>query len=334
KQELDGYVSALYESYNEYRLQGMVNLPLTSTIAARVALNYDDRRDGFIKNVVPGQEDLDKGRVFSGRLRIGGQITESLGLDLNVQGKHADGPFQYYELRNPPNAAAVAANPFLASAVVPLEPWRTSANGPDDTSENYVLAALTADWMSAFGELKSITAYQIYHIAARTDQDATQLSFLPNLTTLRDRTFTQELNLNKKIGPVDGIFGIFYMNEKGKRVSDYPFPLGYPAFGLPPDSYANYQLPQKDLDSRAVYADLTWHVSDQLRLIGGARYSQDRQTYRINQSFGITLDGVRVPFGPPLTTCPTPITELQFNSTTGKVGAQYDLAQNRNVYGT
>ncbi|MEI9988552.1 MAG: TonB-dependent receptor [Rhizomicrobium sp.] len=333
-QELGGNVSAQYETYDEYRLQGVVNVPLTSTIAARATVNYDDREEGFIKNVIPGQEDLDKGKVLSGRLRIGGQVTDNFSIDLNLQGKHANGPFQYFSLQNPISAGAIAGFPALGGAIVPLQPWRTSANGPNDVHENYGVAALTADWTASFGDVKSITAYQSYDITAATDQDGTNVDAFPNTTKQSDRTFTEELNLSTHIGPVDSIFGAFYMNEKGTRDSFYPFPIGYPAFFLPPGGYADYQLPQKDVDSRAVYADLTWNLSDQLRLIGGLRYSEDRQTYRINQSFGVIVAGTRIPFGPALTTCPTAVTKLQFDSLTGKVGAQFDVAQDQNVYGT
>jgi iron complex outermembrane receptor protein len=318
-QDLEGYVSAQYESYNEYTLQGMVNIPLTSAIAARAVVSYDDREDGFIKNVIPGAQDLDRGKVLSGRLRIGGDITDNFSFDLNLQGKHAEGPFQYYSLITPDPSFILALG-----AVVPSKPWRTSATGPADTNEDYGLGALTLDWNGPFGELKSITAYQLYNIKALTDQDATNVDVYNNLFKYVDHTFTEELNLSKQIGPVDSIFGVFYMDENGKRDSTYLYgtAIGGPAVG-------DYELPQKDLDSRAIYADFTWHVTDQFRLIAGARYTEDRQSYTVKQ-----FDPFAPPFPLDVDSCPAPVTKLQYDSTTGKVGAQYDVAENQNVYGT
>jgi iron complex outermembrane receptor protein len=318
-QDFGGNVSAQYESYNEYTLQGVVNVPLSSTIAARAVINYDDREDGFIKNVSPGAPDLDKGKVLSGRLRIAGEITDNLTFDINLQGKHDEGPFQYYSLITPDPSFILALG-----AVVPSAPWKTSATGPAGTNENYGVGAITLDWNSPFGDLKSITAYQAYNINALTDQDATNIDVYNNLFKYVDHTFTQELNLSTQIGPVDSIFGAFYMNEKGERDSTYFYgtAIGGPAVG-------DYQLPRKDTDSRAIYFDLTWHVTDQLRLIGGARYTEDRLTYAVKQ-----FDPFAPPFPLDVDTCPTTLTKLQFDSTTGKVGAQYDVADKQNIYGT
>jgi iron complex outermembrane receptor protein len=236
-----------------------------------------------------------------------------LNFDINLQGKHAAGPFQYYSLRTP--------DPFIIffGGIVPTKPWQTSATGPSGTNENYGLAALTLNWKTGIGDLKSITAYQHYKIHALTDQDATNADIFNSDYRLLDRTFTQELNLNSKVGPVDSIIGAFYMKERGRRDQMYTYPF---AGGLTGD----YLKHPQNVESKAIYADLTWHVSDRFRLIGGARYSRDDQLYRVDQ-----VDPV---FGKDVHGCPTEFTKLRFHSTTWKAGAQYDVAEAQNVYGT
>jgi len=338
-QKWEGYLLGSYESFDEYKLQGMLNAPLGAGIAARLVVNYDDRQDGFVKNVIPGQEDLDKGKVLTGRLRIGGQITDDLSFDVNLEGKHATGPFQYFQLHNPINAAAIASVPLFADAIVPLRAWRTAANDPSDVHENYGLAGLTLTWKSPIGTVKSITAYQRYSQNALSDQDGTQISVFPNEQRITDHSLSEELNLSKQVGRFDAILGAFYLDERGTRSQFYPFPTGDPGFGAPPGSYLFDSEPQKDELSKAVYGDVTMRVTDRLRLIGGLRYSDDRQKIRVDNAFGATTPGGPIgqpgePFFPPTTTCPDPTTKFDFDSVTGKVGVQYDVARSQNVYAT
>ena len=327
--QFGGYILGDAESYGEYKVQGVINIPLGPNIRSRLAMNYDDRLDGFIKNIIPGQEDLDKGQIFSTRLRVDADLSSDVTLDVNLQDQHREGPFQYFTLHNVPNATGVALNPYLVNAIVPLTPFKTSANGPSGTNENFALAAGTLTWHSPIGEFKSITAYQYYGINEHTDQDSTQLSAFNNHNTNYDNTFSEEVNLSSKIGPVDSILGAFYTDERASTRTFYSFPLGISP--LPPKSYLQYFTPKHDTNTVAGYIDLTWNVTDRFRLIGGARYSDDRQIYVVSNQFGTTALGPLTPFA---ILCNKRTTNLDFGSFTGRAGAQFDIDRNQNVYGT
>ncbi|MDB5422064.1 MAG: hypothetical protein JWR59_2011, partial [Brevundimonas sp.] len=114
--QFEGYVLGSYASYDETRLQAVINVPFDDRIRARLVLDRWGREDGFVKNVIPGGPDIDKGDSLSGRLRVSADLADNLTLDLGVSALHSTGPSLYFTLLTPPNAAAVALNPFLVNA--------------------------------------------------------------------------------------------------------------------------------------------------------------------------------------------------------------------------
>lgn len=54
---LGGYVSGQYGNYNDIRLQGAINLPLTETLAARLAFNSENRDSFFDVQGTPSRGD-------------------------------------------------------------------------------------------------------------------------------------------------------------------------------------------------------------------------------------------------------------------------------------
>jgi len=335
-QQFGGYLLADAESYNEYRIQGEVNVPLGDNWAARVVLNHDDREDGFIKNVIPGYENLDRGEVDSARVRLRGEITPKVTVDLEYTGEHSDGPFSYFELHNAPSPIGLALNPYFAKALVVTTPWETSANDPSSTNRGYNLYSGTVTWDSPVGVLKSITAFQTLYDRETQDDDATNISAFPSMFRNLTDTFTQEVSLASKFGPFDTVFGVFYMKDHENDDLLYHFPLGINP--LPPESYLFYQEPHYDTQSVAGYGDVTWNITNQLRLIGGLRYSVDHLSVSYENQFGTYAFGPLIPF---LNACAPagPIDYVgnqteDFHSLTPRAGIQYDFSNDQNVYGT
>jgi len=62
-------------------------------------------------------------------------------------------------------------------------------------------------------ELKSITAFQVTDDRILADTDSFQFSILPVDQQYDDSTFTQEFNLNISRGIMNGVMGLFYLDE-------------------------------------------------------------------------------------------------------------------------
>ncbi len=327
--EFEGEILGSFANYEETRLRGIVNVPLSDAVSTRLVLDYWNRNEGFVTNITPTGPDLDLGETFSGRFRLRARLTDDLTFDLSLSALHQTGPLSYFTLYNAPTAQSIIQNPYLAAAIVPLQPQLTAANDLSTSSRNYAAATGTFDWNLGWGALKSISSYARFADEFNTDSDATNLSAFPQYNNNIASTFTQEIDLTTTTGPVDWVFGLYYMDDQSTQYLFYHFDLGiYP---LPAMSYLEFNTPRYDTTAYAAFADGTWNISDRFRFFAGVRYSRDEQTVTQENEAGAMVGGVQFPF---LITCPTTTSELTFESITPRAGVQYDLSDRRNVYFT
>ena len=111
----------------------------------------------------------------------------------------------------------------------------------------------------------------------------------PSVVTNRQRNFTQEVRLQSSNSEarLNWVIGIFYQRNRQTSIEElveppvealFPFAFGmgiedyfeYPLYG--PDSYIN-QTKAKETQL-AAFADVTWSVTDKLKLIAGGRYAK------------------------------------------------------------
>lgn len=324
-ENFSGYALASVATYGEWRLQGMVNVPLGSAVRTRLVVDRWARESGFVKNVTVGKPDLDRGASFALRSRTAIDLAPNFAADIGLTYLSGSGPTSYFTLHNTPNATAQALNPYLVGVTVPLAPWRTAANDPVSSRRRFFSASGTLAWDLGSVQLKSITAFQHLKDHEDRDDDSIALSAFPSQRWADAKSFTQELNLSGKAGPAEAVIGAFYMHDQAYDRLAYNFNLGI--FPLPPGSILDYQSLNLVTRSQALFGDVTVHLNDRLRLIGGLRYSEDRirQKQQAFLSFGPT---------PPFASCPLQTNTLNFHSTTPRAGLQYDIGARSNVYVT
>ena len=322
-----------YASYNEYHVQGILNAPLTEGLRARLAIDYVDRNDGFIKNVRPGGPDADKGSTFNARLKVAADITSGLELVVSGYFSRREGAYPYLLLNSPPGPLAVATFPTLAMAVVPSQPRRSSADlGASSTLDTYGGTATSSLSLGSI-KLKSITAYSRYKYRDAYDSDGTNLSFVTLNERVQSKTFSQELNLSGSIGPVDFLVGAFYMDDDLDESAVFGFPIGYPLAGVVPGGSLTTRSRPYRVRTIAGFTDDTINITDKFRVILGARYTSDRVAVREAS----VIDGLQVAPGvilPPTDFCSGGIVEPRFHAFSPKAGLQYDIAERVSAYAT
>ena len=266
--QLSGYASATYGNYDQIRLEGGINAPLSDTIAARIDGVYL-KRDGFYNDVVKGTDVNNKDRYL-----IRGQFLfePNDGLSIRVIGDYSkkdeaccaatfvQPEFAQQARVSPgldpfalpqPGAPALTdpANPIIP-VLLGLGQNPAALNQSTFNRDIYVTAGRSyAGETEDFGaqvelnaeihelNFTSITGYREYSNFQASDTDYTQVDILyrapnKNAGAREFKTFTQELRLQGSAfdDKLDWLIGGFYANEKLETRDNLRFGTQYGAF--------------------------------------------------------------------------------------------------------
>jgi iron complex outermembrane recepter protein len=284
--------------FGEETVRAVINAPLSDTAAIRLAIS-DDRTKGVQVNNFTGDDNVST--EWGGRLRFLLKATDDL--TINLSGDY-DRRGQNY---NDPQFNYVSANAALtqqlaACGITPSyqNQARCSGEANDLNYRNYG-TSLQVDYNLGSATLTSITGYR-KQIDSPNDFDAMGLgqTFAPfpphpaipapnvqiftNGETSSGRQFSQELHIasngTQKLDYLAGLFYSSYSAETG-YIPGGAFNVGiYPIQGV----FIPFVQQQIDTSttnkSEAAFGQVTYHVTDQLGLIGGLRYThQDLTDY-------------------------------------------------------
>lgn len=350
----EGFVSGTIGSYSTGNVRGSFNLPLSDATALRLSGSHRSR-DGFTRNVpnpqsspqnVPGEfEDLDDENNTS----LNGQFLWDINdrfsarvsymhFDQDINGPALKGGFD--EVSDDPRVVSHDTDEFFRV-------------------DNEALS-LILDGSTDFADMKALVSHQEYKMSRRLDADRssltandpaplptpasgeiTELGQLPirqhvGGLTQEDETFTAEFNI---ASPVNGSRfswqgGAFYLetdidsNTRNFVDNDRdgePVNTDILGFGNPDLDFQNSD--RRSFESRAVFGQLGYALTDQLNVTGGARWTRNEfEDQRCNVFNGcLTNDG----------RTGTPATPSESNSNvTYKVVLDYALNDNSMVYGS
>lgn len=236
KFDIGGYASATYGNYDYYRIDGGVTGPLFGDkIAARIDGVWQ-QRDGFIKNVTPGEPDInDKDRwLVRGQLQFepNDDISFRLIGDYSERDENCCGAANLGPVRNLSRDAQgnVVSSP---NTLLPLL-QALGANIQVDPNGNFLRSQSTTpgfdyrsdtkdwgvsgelNWDLGAANLTSITAYRDYKNAQGQDSDFSALDILRRTDLDRHfQTFTQEIRLQGSAfnDRLDWLVGGYYSDE-------------------------------------------------------------------------------------------------------------------------
>ena len=329
--EFEARIKLGYAEYNEAHAEAVVSGPLGDGVRGRLGVTYTNRGDGFLENIAPGQGDVDKIENFGARGKLSFDLSEAATLDLQLTYVKQSGSNIYLTPTIALDPNVVAFNPVLQGALFSTSPDQTAMDTPTMERTAYSPVATLA-WDFDDVTFKSISAYSYIDSSAVTDADGTsaRMGSLPNAYT--SKQFTQEFNLSGSTDSLDWIVGAFYLNEKYNAFQDVIYPSGFtaafpiPGVGIIPipifaPGNRTYQHWSERRQSFAGFADGTYHLTDDLSVFAGIRYSVDE--FRLTQSVG-TLPN-------PLS-CTDLTNEEHFYSLTPRAGLQYAVSEDTSVY--
>jgi len=278
----EGMVDALYSpDANQQMYTLVLNGGLTDKIAGRLALRYE-AMDGWwdnqlLKDQGPDTED------WYGRGSFLFDATENL----EVIAKYEHGDFK---TDNPPTVVYHSDQPlnFRGENVFPIvdDQDRAAYDYPESYKNTTNVGAVTVNWDMAFATLTSISAYSGYHLNRAEDSDRAAIAAVSRTQEEDFDQWSQELRLVSPGGEtLDWIAGAYYeySNLKVHRVNEVldfglAGPLAVvPLLNLPGTTPVPTNFDQ-DTDSYATFGQLTYRLTDTVRVTGGLRYTYEKKT--------------------------------------------------------
>jgi len=288
-----------------------MNGKLNDTLAASFTGAYTKRGGiGEFVNLDTNRE-VGESRDFAGRLALKWQPNDDFSLLLAVDANDGKGGLRPYTtlIDELPNGAVYQA--CFRNSDLAANPFDNATGQADQTTTTNSAKgiAVTADY--AFNEnvaAKLIFSDRHSEYEAGLDDDSLFVNFLTFPEVGEADQTSAELQISGSYERWDFITGLYYFTEDGfARQDDTVFTF-----------FPGNDLLTQDTESKAVYANVGFHVNERLRLAGGLRYTEDdkKAGFNINDSL-IDATGQR-----------------DWNQVSWDVSATYDLNEYMSTYAT
>jgi iron complex outermembrane receptor protein len=304
---VNGYVTGQFGSYDNVRLQGAVNLPLSDTFAVRLAFNREER-DSFY-DVIQG--------------------TPSTG---NTPGEYEGESYRASFLWQPTEALRILwkndynridlggypTTPLTATDGLFNLRWNGPALAEDETFRSVLNISYAFDNGITF---RSITGYQNGTTAVRADLDGTATLPFESRIKADQRLWSQEFNLiSPDTGRFSWILGAYYQDDL----------ITFPPGQFSTSQYLSPSIPllihitlqgENPKSTTAAFGQISYDLTDSLELQVGARYS--RSTVENDAVSAIPEAGLSI----------TQNDRVEEDKVTGKVALNWTLDADNFLYG-
>ncbi|HLK23938.1 MAG TPA: TonB-dependent receptor [Caulobacteraceae bacterium] len=312
-----GNLEAQYGNYNDVRLRAVVNVPVSDTFAVRIAA-HAEHEDSYFK--VSGPHSGDPGRLqdFDGRISFLWTPTPAWRISFkNDFVYYDDGGLTASVLPIPPSGPPYPTYAISSGLYNTVDDVHSL--GISDWNRSVLNIAYTfSDGIVA----KLISGYQTGYIASIASIDGTLAG---NLFAVKatENIWSEEFNLvSPDKGPLRWVAGAYYQSD----TVHIPFGLtGFDIHSPPLDILLDYTTPKT---TEAVFGQVSYDITPQLQLVGGARYTHSQFT--LNDVTSILLFGFPgAVFGLP----PEPAHAVQNDDkVTGKIDLDWKLNDNNFLY--
>ena len=286
----DGYVTRVVDGkdlgdQDVVALRGVLRWLPNNNLDINWSVDYSRERENGNPFVLTGIQPLNVGILTGGgpsmtlaattlaaQLATGGPPSVLGGEFFNVL--HPSGfPFQFLSCFGPSNAN----NPvcFNQQYIDNGDKKLNYSSDPSYQKLDVWGTGLTVDWqINEKLKVKSISSMRGFEGDFEGDQDGSPIRVSYLIDIYQHEQFSQELQLlgTSFADRLDWIVGGYYFEEDGKNINPVRFSQVYLQSG------GHY-----DADSWALFAQGTWHFTDQLDLTFGLRYTEDTRDYLPDQ---------------------------------------------------
>jgi iron complex outermembrane recepter protein len=316
---LAGSVETSYGSYNDVQTRGMLNIPVTDTLAIRGSF-ATHRSDGYFRTDGTTDRNYAAADDFSGRItalwkpidnfkwRLGvddfvSQGTPGLSLDTAPDGSPIGGSDVYdHPLPGVTQPAALTDNLMVRS--------RMDLQLDSHNSVSYV---------SGFQKLISRNQFE-------------GAAVFDGIRTVHAKSQSHEINLISDYGGLQNTFGGSYLNSTNTNYDRYHL---YTAGS----TLADLEAPLFTQHAWGIFDQATYSILQDWRVIGGVRYSSETQSYtqQTNLLCPVTITFAQMATGydgPGCVPSISPYNAGKWTGTSYKAGTEYDLNDRTTAYFT
>lgn len=319
KHKFEASFEGAYGNFDTIQTTGMINVPLSSNIALRGAVNLD-KRDNYIRPTVASPSSINP---FKDNLaaRLSALIEVTPSIDILVRGD--------YSRFNGTGFNGVRLSNFFPGPFVPGQrPRYVDLGSKAQRALTYGLGGETTvdnETWGITGELNwsigPVTMTYLGSYRELTQHNVNQADLGGPVTNplLFDGEYwqnSQELRFAYDDGrPLTAQAGGYYFKERSGIAAFFvrpPFIPGALAFGFPQDPTIS--------EAKGVFGQATYEIAPGFKLTAGARYSHDLKS-RVGQTIII--------FPAPIGTVPTQRNDAKrtFSKVTWRLGADYDFGK-------
>jgi iron complex outermembrane recepter protein len=308
-----GQADASYGNYEDVTLRGMLNMPVSSTLAARISV-ISEHNDGY--------------QGTDGTTTQRQDLTDQKGGRISALWKPADNlswfmEYDYFRDTGVPSYAVELTAPAASG----LSVWNRPISAPsytDDTQSSY---RTRLDW--ALNDSVSVAYVGGYSNLDRssglsTDRISPVTGSWTFPTIATDYNYSHEFDLQiGQGGSLHGLIGAFLFHE----LSNGDFILNMP----PADLTLHYAAPDVDQSSRAVFAQTTYDLSERLHLTGGVRFTDDYESTEGFITYVCPL-GTTLAQAPAICLAANNSRSGSWNKATWRTAVDYQASQNNFSY--
>ena len=282
-QDLHASGSFTYGSYDQILVNGYVSAPLVRDKLALSLAGVYDKRDGTVTDPLTGRDYNDRDTIAGrGILRF----TPSDAVELILSGDYTrqrTAPTLGYATAPLINADLVTGAVTVVKPAYPYGPYAYRAStslapGQGQRLDHWGVSLTANIELNDAFSLTSITAYRKLRPDYYIDFDATELEVADAFVGVNQHQFSQELQLKYTSGPLNGVFGLYYMNER-VRSHQESYDDNYLRVLGTPVPFTRYIDDNQSTKSYAAFGQLTYAFTDKLSLTGGLRYTKERKEY-------------------------------------------------------
>ncbi len=284
--EFGGYGSITYGSFDRIKFQGAVNLPVNDKLAVRASVS-SHQGDGYVTNRLQPDTKLNNANETAGRIQLLFTPNEDVELLLNARFGHQDirtGFFENVSAENPdgiltPTVPITNLNNYLDNdGDVFAGDYDTPGH---NKLETYGFTG-TLNWNLGGAELTSITDYQSVNRNYIEDSDASPSEYFRFFLTTDAKQFSEELRLSGETDNMKWVTGFYYMDLDIDDTNGGIMPGLFEALFGPVDElgFNSIRNPyQTDVKTWSLFAQVEYELNDQVSLIGGFRYIDEKKDH-------------------------------------------------------